>query len=551
MVAKSILSFYSGNGHDGNLSVCVDASVYTLEFERIFGNRYFTRLLNPFSYYAFGDIRAFSEEDRLTFLEYIAKILKDKGLHRQSYDVGLFDWDTPKEVVELLTKYFNIKEVLHKGSDFTSHHKAHAAGAFHTSGFDEALVFSYDGGGNDGTFCVYDLEKPNLDFSQLNQKVINPFPTKYARIGNFIKEIRKPELGDTLETKTHEHNGVSYPGKIMGLAGYGSFNQNFYDRCYSYFNDEDTQNISLSYLNNFGDFRFNQFEGVQAYDLAFNAQKAFEDTLINDFRKFVTAFPNRKNICLTGGGALNVLLNERLSKSFPDLNFFVPCSPGDSGISYGMIAHYQNSPVHSEVMYSGCGILDEGVLPFVLDHRPWKKATPELIASELEKGKIIGVCRGDSETGPRALGNRTILADPRSHKAKDNINKKVKFREWFRPFAPICKESKASVYFDISDNACYKYMSFSPNIREEYRRVLPAVTHTDGSSRLQTISKENNEFIYNILDEFEKITGVPVLVNTSFNSRGKSILTHYQTAIQILDSTQLDSLVLGDYYIYK
>ena len=96
MVAKSILSFYSGNGHDGNLSVCVDASVYTLEFERIFGNRYFTRLLNPFSYYAFVDIRAFSEEDRLTFLEYIAKILKDKGLHRQSYDVGLFDWDTPK-----------------------------------------------------------------------------------------------------------------------------------------------------------------------------------------------------------------------------------------------------------------------------------------------------------------------------------------------------------------------------------------------------------------------------------------------------------------------
>ena len=145
MVAKSIISFYSGNGHDGNLSVCVDASIYTIEFERIFGNRYFTRLLNPFSHYSIWDIKAFSEEERNNFLGYIVKILKRKNLHRQSYDVGLFDWDTPEEVVQSLSKYFDIKEVIYKGSDFTSHHKAHAAGAFHTSGFNDALVFSYDG----------------------------------------------------------------------------------------------------------------------------------------------------------------------------------------------------------------------------------------------------------------------------------------------------------------------------------------------------------------------------------------------------------------------
>ena len=216
-----------------------------------------------------------------------------------------------------------------------------------------------------------------------------------------------------------------------------------------------------------------------------------------------------------------------------------------------MIAHYLKDAVIPEAMYSGCQILDEEVLPFILDHRPWKKATPKLIASELEKGKIIGVCRGDSETGPRALGNRSILADPRSHKAKENINKKVKFREWFRPFAPVCKEEEAEHFFDISPNASYKYMSFSPYVRQRYRTILPAVTHIDGSSRLQTVSREQNEFLYDILDEFEKITSIPVLVNTSFNSRGKSILTRYQTAIQILDSTQLDSVILGEYYIYK
>ena len=216
-----------------------------------------------------------------------------------------------------------------------------------------------------------------------------------------------------------------------------------------------------------------------------------------------------------------------------------------------MIAGYLKSGVVPEVMYAGGPVLDKGSLPYILDHRPWKKAAPELIARELEKGKIIGVCRGDSETGPRALGNRSILADPRSHKAKDAINRKVKFREWFRPFAPICKEDKASIFFETSDNACYKYMSFSPPVREKYKNILPAVTHVDGSARLQTISKKDNEFIYNILDEFEKITNIPVLVNTSFNSRGKSILTRYLTAIQILDSTELDAVVLEDYYIYK
>ena len=162
-------------------------------------------------------------------------------------------------------------------------------------------------------------------------------------------------------------------------------------------------------------------------------------------------------------------------------------------------------------------------------------------------------------SGPGAAGGavnvKSVLIYPAvgagSHRSKDDINKKVKFREWFRPFAPICKEEKASIYFNTSENACYKYMSFSPNVRDDYQTTLPAVTHIDGSSRLQTISKTENEFIYNILDEFENITGVPVLINTSFNSRGKSILTHYQTAIQILDSTQLDSVILGDYYIYK
>jgi len=216
-----------------------------------------------------------------------------------------------------------------------------------------------------------------------------------------------------------------------------------------------------------------------------------------------------------------------------------------------MIAHYLQDGVVPEMMYQGCEVLDKNSLRDILTCRPWKKATPKLIAKELTAGKIIGVCRGNSETGPRALGNRSILADPRSHQAKDMLNSKVKFREWYRPFAPICKEESAHTFFETSRNASYRYMSFSPPVRKEYQEVLPAVTHIDGSSRLQTISAAQNQFIYDILNEFEKLTEVPILVNTSFNTKGKAILTRYLTALQVLDSTELDGVVLEDYYISK
>ncbi len=263
-----------------------------------------------------------------------------------------------------------------------------------------------------------------------------------------------------------------------------------------------------------------------------------------------------KNVCLTGGGALNVVLNERLSKQYPSTNFFIPCSPSDSGLSYGMIAHHLlvtggSPPVVADPMYGGFPILDKEALPYILSQRGWRKITPMLLAKELQEGKIIGVCRGDSETGPRALGNRSILADPRSHKAKDTLNSKVKFREWYRPFAPICLEEKASTFFETSPNACYKYMSFSPPVRSEHKGKLPAITHIDGSSRLQTISTSQNTFIYEVLVEFEKLTGIPILINTSFNTKGKAILSRYLTALQILDSTELDGIVLEDFYIAK
>ncbi len=536
-MSDSILSFASAR-HDSNVSVYLKGSnVYTIELERLYGNRYL-------------NFQCLPVEQQHLLIEDLQKILAARDLLPTSFHAGLFDWECTDETVGMFGDAFNFQNVFHR-DDATFHHKAHAAGAFYASGFDEALIFSHDGGGNDGTFCVFEVNKGTPNFTPISKYPVNALSTKYCRFSTFIREIcsRATQPLDQVHRRWDnvDHGGA---GKLMGLSAYGSFRQKLFDQAKRWMDMQDGQPFTPSFWSNFDSYFYEGVEGVLAYDFAFNAQRAFEECFLERFVEFFDE-NKHKNICLTGGGALNVVLNERLSKVYPNVNFFVPSSPGDSGLSYGMIARYLNDPLVPEQMYTGCEILDKKALPYILDHRPWKKATPALVAKELESGKIIGVCRGDSETGPRALGNRTILADPRNHQAKDIINHKVKFREWYRPFAPVCKEDKASTFFETSDNACYKYMSFSPQVRKEYRTVLPAVTHVDGSSRLQTVSAQQNQFIYEILDEFEKLTGIPILVNTSFNTKGKAILTRYLTAIQVLDSTGLDSVVLEDYYIYK
>ena len=549
---KSVLSLCAGY-HDSNLSAYVGGKVNTIEFERVFGNRYLA-------------LEALPVEKKLGFLKLSRDIFKRAGVFAAEYDVGLFDWVTQKETVEMLQDFFHIKKI-HYQDDITSHHKAHAAAAFYSSGFEEALVVSHDGGGNDGTFCVFYIDAKSPNFTQVNPFMENGFSTKYSLLGRCIVEIQPPDgapMRQFLQQDTflrsanpfvhrrfNEINeGVS--GKLMGLAAYGSFDQNLFDLIINYFREDNPSRNPYNPLfwNTFGDMARKGVKGQAAYDLAFNTQCAFEERFLELFRRYFNP-SHHQNVCLTGGGALNVVLNERLSKEYPGSNFFIPSSPGDSGLSYGMIARYLKNNGVSEIMYTGCAVLDSSSLPDILMSRPWRKATPALIAHELSEGKIIGVCRGNSETGPRALGNRSILADPRSHHTKDILNSKVKFREWYRPFAPVCKEESAHTFFETSSNVSYRYMSFSPPVRKEYKGMLPAVTHEDGSSRLQTISSDQNLFLYSILDEFEKITNIPILVNTSFNTKGKAILTRYLTALQVLDSTGLDGVVLGDYYICK
>jgi carbamoyltransferase len=203
-----------------------------------------------------------------------------------------------------------------------------------------------------------------------------------------------------------------------------------------------------------------------------------------------------------------------------------------------------------DLTYAGIPIMDEDTLYRILESN-WKSQplNIEYLVDFLINGKIAGVVRGNSEHGPRALGNRSIICDPTKPNMKEILNDKVKHREWYRPFAPVVRLEDVSKYFEFEGES--RWMGFCPKVREEWRDVLVSITHVDGTARVQTVTREQNEWLYDLLTEFEKKSGVGVLLNTSFNVDGKPILSTYQDALEVYNKTQLDGLVLSDYFIEK
>ena len=227
-----------------------------------------------------------------------------------------------------------------------------------------------------------------------------------------------------------------------------------------------------------------------------------------------------------------------------------------------MLKHLKpKTPV--DITYKGLPILDKAMLAQTLNEYPYvKKLMPKdeeyhsfeqhdfsIVLEDLANGKIIGVAQGQAEHGPRALGHRSILCNPSIPEMKDILNAKVKHREWYRPFAPVVRLEDVNKYFEWEGES--RWMSFCPTVRKEWRKKLAAITHIDNTARVQTVTKEQNEWLYNLLTEFEKKTGIGVLLNTSFNVNGKPILSTYKDAFIIYNNTELDCLLLEDYYIRK
>jgi carbamoyltransferase len=254
-------------------------------------------------------------------------------------------------------------------------------------------------------------------------------------------------------------------------------------------------------------------------------------------------------LIVAGGCGLNILFNTRLQQTL-NRPVFVPPNPNDCGIASGLLLSKMKPKIAVDLTYAGIPVMDEDTLYRILESN-WNSAEFDInnLVDFLTEGKIVGVVRGNSEHGPRALGNRSIICDPTKPNMKDILNDKVKHREWYRPFAPVVRLEDVSKYFEFEGES--RWMGFCPKVREEWREILVSITHVDGTARVQTVTREQNEWLYDLLTEFEKKSGVGVLLNTSFNVDGKPILSTYQDALEVFNRTQLDGLVLSNYFIKK
>jgi carbamoyltransferase len=422
------------------------------------------------------------------------------------------------------------------------HHEAHAAGSFYQSPFQDAIAVSFDGGGNDGFFNIYRcnrekglalIEKFDVDLG---------FP--YMLFGEYIKDIRREPALST--------GNLVYAGKILGYQSYGKCVPEWYDAFKEFYLAKPTGPTYEALLEILGEkigLKFdgdNRFEDETAYNVAATSQKVFEDLFFEIAG--MTLYKYQLPICLAGGCALNIVLNTRIRNELK-LPVFVGPAPSDCGIATGMMLHCLKPTVQYDVSYLGIPAVDKYMLPREIENRRGNRVSIDCIVNDLYGDKIVGVVQHNSEHGPRALGNRSIICSPLNPNMKDILNAKVKDREFYRPFAPIVKLENVSEYFEWNESS--EFMSFCPKVKDKYRDVLPSITHVDGTARVQTITRAKNPFIYDLLTIFEERTGVGVLINTSFNLNGKPILSSYADAFRVFDKTQMDCLYLDGFYFTK
>ena len=448
------------------------------------------------------------------------------------------------DTLEAFGKVFYEQLIPAKNYEQLLHHASHAACGFYQTDYQEALIVSYDGGGNDGFFNIYHAENRDTITEIARLGLDMGFP--YMSFGDYLGDIKKePALNI---------GNLVYSGKIMGLCSYGNLREDWLEPMKEYYLSKPdglnyiellkvlSEKIGLTL-----DINHRLF-GQDAWDLAKTSQIAFEEVTLDLINPYLDQYPNIPLI-VVGGCGLNILFNTRLQQTL-NRPVFVPPNPNDCGIASGLLLSKIKPQNAVDLTYAGIPVMDEDTIYRILESN-WNSSQLNIdnLVDFLINGKIVGVVRGNSEHGPRALGNRSIICDPTKPNMKDILNDKVKHREWYRPFAPVVRLEDVSKYFEFEGES--RWMGYCPKVREEWREVLVSITHVDGTARVQTVTREQNEWLYDLLTEFEKKSGVGVLLNTSFNVDGKPILSTYQDALEVFNRTQLDGLVLSDYFIKK
>ncbi|MEE1822815.1 carbamoyltransferase C-terminal domain-containing protein [Streptomyces sp. BE20] len=459
--------------------------------------------------------------------------------------------------------------------EWIGHHLSHAASTFYTSPFQEAAVLVMDGRGStverDG-----EQHGETVTFYRGDADGLTPVRSLTGRVATAehrLDDTYENSIGWMYEAVSKEIGfrtvgGMGAPGKTMGLAPYGT--------------PRHVEALAALYDLHDGTFRQSlaQQDAVRALvagELAKAADEEAADAVRADFAYAVQANTERivvelarwlhretgaTDLCLAGGVALNSVANYLILRDTPFERLHIVPAAGDGGTAIGAALYghhvlgghpWAPSPelfspylgrLHTEAEIEAAVAAQGGRLRV---ERP--DDLYATVARELADGAVVGWFQGRSEIGPRALGNRSILADPRDPGMKDRINAKVKHREAFRPFAPVVLEDRQTEYFDTAVPA--HYMLLVPQVREDRRADIPSVTHIDGSARLQTATPALNPELCALITAFDRITGVPVLLNTSFNDNEEPIVESPEDAVRCFLTTELDVLVLHGLVVRK
>ncbi len=443
------------------------------------------------------------------------------------------------------------------------HHLSHAYSTYFMSPFEEAMIIVADGQGNLNTTESYYIAK-------------NKTITKIG--GNNSQRSKYKGIGRTYETFTNYCGwSAQEAGKTMGLASYGK--EKYPDLELYEINDEfeisskcEGKYFHASY--NFCKKNNIDFDkiglGFDNKDAAYFVQDRTEKIIIELVKRLYNKY-KIKNLCLAGGVFLNGVINNKILNETEIENIFVPPFCDDTGQSIGnaLYGYYHQFNYSNRFQlknaYLGREYTEDEILD-VLEKKQIKYVLPYSVksfdfnykkskniekdtAKILSEGNIVGWFQGGSETGPRALGHRSILCAPYPKEMKDKINAKIKHREMFRPFAPAILEEKVNEYFEL--NIPSPYMLNIGQAKEENAKKIPATLHVDNTGRVQTVNKSDNDKFYNLLVEFYNITNVPVLLNTSFNRGGEPIVETPKDALVMFCNTPIDYLILNDYIIWK
>tara|TARA_B100000683_G_scaffold270919_1_gene310829 strand:+ start:704 stop:2476 length:1773 start_codon:yes stop_codon:yes gene_type:complete len=445
-------------------------------------------------------------------------------------------------------------DYLHKVSHKkTTHHLTHAANAVYTSTFNQCAVMILDGAGEEISCSFYHFKNNNFKLIYKSR----------ASLGYLYAAVTECCGFSCL-------HGEEW--KVMGLSAYGKFNQEIY-----YFFKEKMKVKGIKLRTNFGPrdkAKLNKIVGgfrkpadkdvLKSADLAYNFQKAFSDTVI-ELANQLQVKTGEKNLAYGGGCALNSLTNGRILEEAGFDQIHIPSAPGDDGNSLGALLYQKYHinkmkrslkwPVLGSSPYLGSEP-DIDYLKKILDYRGVnfqefdnKNLLTKKVATLLANGKILGWVQGRAEFGPRALGNRSILADPRKKEMKEKINSRIKGREFYRPIAPSILHEFGQDYF--KNYVKTPYMEKALFFKESVRSLVPAVVHKDGSGRLQSVHKELNPLYHQLISDFYQITKVPILVNTSLNVMGRPIIHSIEDALTTFLTTDLDYLVIDNFLIKK